>query len=51
VPNVDRAAQRRLFRAALDVLEGPDELINRLLEVGIKASSGLDFYDLPAGQA
>ncbi len=51
VPNVDRAVQRRLFRAALDVLEGPDELINRVLEVGIEGEDvTLDFYDLPVGQ-
>ena len=51
VPNVDRAAQRRLFRAALAVLEGPDELINRVLEIGIEGEDlTLDFYDLPTGQ-
>jgi predicted nuclease of predicted toxin-antitoxin system len=51
VPNVDRATQRQLFRAALDALEGPDELINRVLEVGIEGEEvTLDFYDLPAGQ-
>jgi predicted nuclease of predicted toxin-antitoxin system len=51
VPNVDRAAQRRLFRAALDVLEGSVELINRVLEVGIEGEDvTLDLYDLPAGR-
>ena len=51
VPNVDRAAQRRLFRAGLAVLEGPDELINRVLEIGIEGEDvTLDFYGLPAGQ-
>ena len=51
VPNVDPAAQRRLFRAAVDALEGPDELIDRVLEGGIEGEDvTLDFYDLPAGQ-
>jgi predicted nuclease of predicted toxin-antitoxin system len=48
VPNVDRMLQCRLFRAALEALTMPDDLINRVLEIGIDGDDvTLDLYDLP----
>ena len=48
VPNVDRVLQCRLFRAALEALTMPDDLVNRVLEIGIDDDEvTLDVYDLP----
>jgi predicted nuclease of predicted toxin-antitoxin system len=48
VPNVDRILQQVLFRAALEAIVTPDDLVNRVLEVGINGEDvTLDLYDLP----
>jgi len=48
VPNVGRALQATLFRAALEALAMPDDLVNRVLEVSIDGEDvTLDHYDLP----
>jgi hypothetical protein len=48
VPNVGRALQARLFRAALEAVPEPDDLVNSVLEVSIDGEEvTLDFYDLP----
>jgi predicted nuclease of predicted toxin-antitoxin system len=48
VPNVDRGLQQLLFRAALEVIVTPNDLVNRVLEVGIDGEDvTLDLYDLP----
>ena len=48
IPNVNRAAQQQLFRAALDELAGLGEPINRVLEVDIDGDEvTFDLYDLP----
>jgi predicted nuclease of predicted toxin-antitoxin system len=47
VPNVGRALQATLFRAALEALSMPDDLVNRVLEVSIDGEDvTLDLYDL-----
>lgn len=48
VPNVDQTLQKVLFRAALEAIFTPNDLVNRVLEVGIDGEDvTLDFYDLP----
>jgi predicted nuclease of predicted toxin-antitoxin system len=48
VPNVNRLAQRRLFRGALDELAGIGEPVNRVLEVDIEGDDvTFKLYDLP----
>lgn len=48
VPNVNRVLQAQLFQAALDVVTLPNDLINRVLEVGIAGENiTIDLYDLP----
>jgi predicted nuclease of predicted toxin-antitoxin system len=50
VPNVERALQRRLFKAALDELAAVGDLVNRMLEVDLDGGDvTLDLYDLPPG--
>lgn len=49
VPNVDRGLQQTLFRAALDTVASANDLVNRVLEVGIDGENvTLDLYDLPS---
>lgn len=49
VPNVDRGLQQTLFRAALDTVASANDLVNRVLEVGIEGENvTLDLYDLPS---
>ncbi len=48
VPNVGRTLQARLFRAALEAMAMPTDLVNRVLEVSIDGEDvTLDLYDLP----
>ena len=48
IPVVDRALQRKLFRAALDELGAIGEPINRVLEVDLDGEEvTIDLYDLP----
>ena len=48
VPNVDRVLQATLFRASLEAVTLPNDLVNRVLEVGIDGEDiTLDLYDLP----
>ncbi|HEY6431496.1 MAG TPA: DUF5615 family PIN-like protein [Acetobacteraceae bacterium] len=48
VPNVARAMQRTLFRAAIDAAASAGELVNRVIEVNIEGEDvTLDLYDSP----
>jgi hypothetical protein len=48
IPVVDRALQRKLFRAALDELTVIGEPVNRVLEVDLEGEEvTLALYDLP----
>jgi predicted nuclease of predicted toxin-antitoxin system len=48
VPNVDQTLQKVLFRPALKAIFTPNDLVNRVLEVGIDGEDvTLDLYDLP----
>jgi hypothetical protein len=48
VPNDGRAVQKRLFTGALDYLAHAGELVNRVLEVDLKAKDiTFRLYDLP----
>ena len=48
LPNVDRALQQELFRAALEAIVTPNDLVNRVLEIGIDGEDvTFDLYDLP----
>ena len=49
IPAVDRALQRKLFRAALDELAVVDEPVNRVLEVDLDGDEvTLTLYDWPS---
>jgi predicted nuclease of predicted toxin-antitoxin system len=49
IPAVDRALQRKLFRAALDELASIGEPVNRVLEVDLDGEDvTLALYDLPS---
>ena len=49
IPVVDRALQRKLFRAALDELATLGEPVNRVLEVDLDGDEvTLTLYDLPS---
>jgi predicted nuclease of predicted toxin-antitoxin system len=48
IPSVNRGAQQRLFRGALDELVAFGELVNHVLEVDIEGDEvTFNFYDLP----
>ncbi len=48
VPNVDLVLQATLFRASLEAVTLPNDLVNRVLEVGIDGEDiTLDLYELP----
>jgi predicted nuclease of predicted toxin-antitoxin system len=48
VPNVGRTVQVKLFRAVLEAVTMPNDLVNRVLEVSIDGEDvTLDLYDLP----
>ena len=48
VPNVGRALQSELFRAALEAVTMSGDLVNRVLEVAVEGDEvTLDLYDLP----
>ena len=52
IPVVDRALQRKLFRAALDELGVIGEPINRVLEVDLDGQEViLALYDLPSAES
>jgi predicted nuclease of predicted toxin-antitoxin system len=52
IPVVDRALQRRLFRAALDELAVIGEPVNRVLEVDLDGEDvTLTLYDLPSARS
>jgi predicted nuclease of predicted toxin-antitoxin system len=51
IPAVDRALQRKLFRAALDELAVIGEPVNRVLEVDLDGDDvTLAVYDWPSGE-